>query len=55
MVGRQHSYFMNFPYNDFKLSPAMVAYFSRLFNGKGISRNEATALLATQQPGNVRM
>ncbi len=55
MVGWQHSYFMNFPYNEFKLSPAMVAYFSRLFNGQGISSNEAISLLATQKQSNVRM
>lgn len=55
MVGWQHSYFMNFPYNEFKLSPSMVAYFSRLFNGQGISSNEATTLLATQKPANARM
>lgn len=53
MVGWQHSYFMNFPYNEFKLSPAMVAYFSRLFNGQGISSNEASSLLATQKQSNV--
>ncbi|RPD40401.1 alpha/beta hydrolase [Chitinophaga barathri] len=55
MVGWQHSYFMNFPYNEFRLSPAMVAYFSRLFNGQGISSNEATSLLATQKQPNARM
>ncbi|WP_346316748.1 hypothetical protein [Chitinophaga sp. YIM B06452] len=55
MVGWQHSYFMNFPYNEFKLTPSMVAYFSRLFNGQGISSNEALSLLATQKPSSVRM
>ncbi|MBO9153176.1 alpha/beta hydrolase [Chitinophaga sp. GCM10012297] len=55
MAGWQHSYFMNFPYNEFKLTPAMVAYFSRLFNGQGISSNEATTLLATQKTVDTRM
>jgi hypothetical protein len=45
MVGWQHSYFMNFPRNEFKLSPAMVAYFKRIFNGQGVSFNEAISLL----------
>lgn len=48
MVGWQHSYFMNFPYNvKFKLTPAMAAYFSRLFNGQELTSHEALSLLAT--------
>lgn len=48
MVGWQHSYFMNFPYNvKFRLTPAMTDYFSRLFNGQGISSNEALSLFTT--------
>ncbi|WP_343700765.1 alpha/beta hydrolase [Chitinophaga sp.] len=45
MVGWQHSYFMNFPKNEFRLTPAMVAYFSRIFNGQEVTRNEAISLL----------
>lgn len=56
MVGWQHSYFMNFPYNvKFKLTPAMSDYFSRLFNGQGISSHEALSLFTTssgQSPAN---
>lgn len=48
MVGWQHSYFMNFPYNvKFQLTPAMTGYFSRLFNGQGISPTEVHSILAT--------
>ncbi|AWO01260.1 hypothetical protein DLD77_05915 [Chitinophaga alhagiae] len=47
MVGWQHSYFMNFPKNEFRLTPAMVAYFSRIFNGQEVSPNEAISLLDT--------
>ncbi|RPE13323.1 alpha/beta hydrolase [Chitinophaga lutea] len=47
MVGWQHSYFMNFPNNEFRLNPAMVAYFSRIFNGQEVSSNEAISLLDT--------
>jgi hypothetical protein len=43
----QHSYFMNFPYNDYRLNAAMVAYFNRLFNGKGVTAGELTALQAS--------
>ncbi len=43
----KHSYFMNFPYNDYRLNPAMVAYFTRLFNGQGITAGELTALQAS--------
>lgn len=43
----QHSYFMNFPYNEYRLNPAMVAYFSRLFNGQGVTAGELTALQAS--------
>ncbi len=48
-AGWQHSYFMNFPYNEFRLTPAMTGYFSRLFNGQGISSSELTALLASHK------
>lgn len=43
----QHSYFMNFPYNEYRLNPAMVAYFGRLFNGQGVTAGELTALQAS--------
>lgn len=54
MVGWQHSYFMNFPYNEFKLSPAMVAYFKRLFNGQE-AQNEAISLLYTEKTSNTHL
>ena len=43
----QHSYFMNFPYNEYRLNSAMVAYFNRLFNGQGVTAGELTALRAS--------
>lgn len=52
MVGFRHSYFMNFPYNEFKLSPAMVSYFKRILNGQGISSNEVISLLDTAKETN---
>lgn len=52
MVGWRHSYFMNFPYNEFKLSAAMVAYFSRILNGHGITSTEVSSLLATRKESN---
>jgi hypothetical protein len=41
---RQHSYFLNFPQNDYRMTPAMKEYFSAVFDGHG-----AVAPLA---PGN---
>ncbi|MGX5819925.1 hypothetical protein ACWKWU_17140 [Chitinophaga lutea] len=47
VAGWQHSYFMNFPYNEYRLTPAMISYFSKLFNGQGISSQEVTSLLVS--------
>ncbi len=43
----QHSYFMNFPYNDYRLNTAMITYFDRLFTGRGVTAGELTALQAS--------
>lgn len=51
IAGFRHSYFMNFPYIEYKLTPEMIRYFSRLFTGQGISPQEVTALLTTPGSG----
>lgn len=55
MAGFQHSYFMNFPYNEYRLTPAMVDYFSKLFTGQDISPQEAITLLTTRSTNSGRM
>lgn len=55
MAGFKHSYFMNFPYNEYKLTPAMVDYFSKLLTGQDISPQEAITLLATRNEEAGRM
>lgn len=55
MAGFQHSYFMNFPYNEYRLTPAMVDYFSKLFTGQDISSQEAITLLTTRSAEASRM
>lgn len=53
---RQHSYFLNFPRNDYRMTAAMKDYFSELFNGSGA---EAPPMLSNktissiQSPANV--
>lgn len=44
----QHSYFLNFPYNDYRMTDAMKEYFSRLFTGNTASlRDNKTPLLTS--------
>lgn len=47
--GRQHSYFLNFPQNDYRMTPEMKDYFARLFSGNtAVLEEEKT--LAKKQP-----
>ncbi len=48
--GRQHSYFLNFPWNDYRMTPEMKDYFAELFGGNpAVLEEEKT--LAKKQPG----
>jgi hypothetical protein len=47
--GRQHSYFLNFPQNDYRMTPEMKDYFAQLFSGNtAVLEEEKT--LAKKQP-----
>ncbi|PSL35779.1 alpha/beta hydrolase [Chitinophaga ginsengisoli] len=48
--GRQHSYFLNFPQNDYRMTQEMRDYFAQLFSGNGAVLEEEKTL-AKKQPG----
>lgn len=48
-VGFKHTYFMNFPYNDYRIPPELVKYFSKLLTGEGISSTTAASLLVVRK------
>jgi len=48
--GRQHSYFLNFPQNDYRMTQEMRDYFAQLFSGNSAVLEEEKTL-AKKQPG----
>lgn len=50
-VGRQHSYFLNFPQNDYRMTTEMKDYFVQLFGGNTAVLEEENTL-AKKQSGN---
>jgi hypothetical protein len=48
-VGRQHSYFLNFPRNDYRMTTEMKDYFGQLFSGNIAVLEEEKAL--AKKPG----
>lgn len=55
LVGFKHSYFMNFPYSDFKLPQPLVDYFSKLLTGKDLTSQELSTMMATKKDDGMRM
>lgn len=48
-VGSQHSYFLNFPQNEYRMTQAMRDYFVQLFSGNTAVLEEEKALAKKQQ------
>lgn len=48
-VGRQHSYFLNFPRNDYRMTPEMKDYFVQLFSGNTAVLEKEETLAKKQQ------
>jgi uncharacterized protein YchJ len=48
-VGFKHTYFMNFPYREYRIPPELANYFSKLFTGEGISSSAAASLLVVRK------
>jgi hypothetical protein len=50
-VGRQHSYFLNFPQNEYRMTSEMRSYFGQLFSGNSAVLEEGKALAKKQGSG----
>lgn len=50
---RQHSYFLNFPWNDYRMTPEMKDYFAQLFSGNTAVLEDGNTLAGKQGAGSV--
>lgn len=48
-VRYKHTYFMNFPQNEYRIPTALVTYFSRLLRGEEITSSAAASLLVIKE------